>query len=107
MGKTNDNKEEDPATRAAGVRRVEEFFLKPDLETRAAFDQFIVGKKRVEGALAACDGFPRQLRQLKLANTADDDERQRLRDALREVQRYCESLPEALRGSDDPEAPKA
>ncbi len=98
--------EDEPATRAAVVRRVEEFFLKPDLETRAAFDQFIVGKKRVEGALAACDGFLRQLRQLKLANTADDDERQRLRDALREVQRYCESLAEALRGNDDPETPK-
>jgi Asp-tRNA(Asn)/Glu-tRNA(Gln) amidotransferase C subunit len=98
--------DDEPATRAAVVRRVEEFFLKPDLETRAAFDQFVVGKKRVENAIAACDGFLRQLRQLKLANTADDEERQRLRDALREVQRYCESLAEALKGSDDPETPR-
>jgi ParB/RepB/Spo0J family partition protein len=98
--------EDEPATRAAVIRRVEQFFLKRDLETRAAFDQFIVGKRRFENALATCDGFLRQLRQLKLANTADDDERRRLREALIEVQLYCESLAEALRGSDDPEISK-
>lgn len=97
--------EDEPNTRAAVLRRVEEFFLKPDLETRDAFDQFVVEKKRVQTALTACEDFLRQLQKLKLTFTSDDDERQNLRAALRQVREYCKSLEQALRGSDDPEAP--
>jgi len=92
-------------TRTAVLRRIEEFFLDPSLETRAGFDQFIVGKKRIQGALSACAEFIKQLQGLKLRFTADDDERAELRKALREVQQYCKSLEQALRGSDDPEIP--
>jgi ParB family transcriptional regulator, chromosome partitioning protein len=92
-------------TRTAVLRKIEEFFLDPSLETRAAFDQFIVEKKRVQSALSACADFIKQLQGLKLRFTADDDERTELRKALREVQQYCKSLEQALRGSDDPEIP--
>jgi len=92
-------------TRAAVLRRIEEFFLDPSLETRAGFDQFIVGKKRVQTALSTCADFIKQLQSLKIRFTADDDERAGLRRALREVQQYCKSLEQALRGSDDPEIP--
>jgi|ERR1700733_2298468 len=91
--------------RTAVLRTIEEFFLDPALETRAAFDQFIIGKKRVQGALAACTDFIKQLQALKLRFTADDDERVELRKALRDVQEYCKSLEQALRGTDDPEIP--
>jgi ParB-like chromosome segregation protein Spo0J len=89
--------------RTAVLRRVEEFFLNPALETRAAFDEFVVGKKRVQTAIAACEEFMQQLRKLKLRYAADEEERKILRDALREVCDYCMSLEQALKGSEDPE----
>jgi ParB family chromosome partitioning protein len=97
--------EGEPDIRAAVLRRVEEFFLNPALETRAAFDEFVVEKKRVQTAVAACEEFMQQLRKLKLRYTADEGERRILRDALRQVREYCKSLEQALRGSDDPETP--
>jgi hypothetical protein len=48
---------DDPRVRAQVVRRLEEFLLKPALETRAAFDEFVIEKKRVQNALTACDVF--------------------------------------------------
>lgn len=98
-----DLSEGDARTRAAVLRRIEEFFLDPSLETRAAFDGFVVEKKRVQTALAACSSFLDQLQRLKLRYTSDDDERTHLRNALREVREYCKSLEQTLRGSDDPE----
>ena len=93
----------DPPRRAQILRRVEEFFLKPALETRAAFDEFVVDKKRVQNALNACEDFLSQLQQLKLTFTTDADERQSLRKALVQVREYCDSLEQALKGSDDPD----
>lgn len=97
--------EEEPQTRTSVLRRVEEFFLKPSLETRDAFDEFVVEKKRVNSALSTCDEFLNQLRKLKLTYTTDDGEREHLREALRRVQEYCKRLEEALLGSDDPKGP--
>lgn len=98
-----DLSEDDPATREKVVRRVEEFFLNPKLETRDGFDEFVVEKKRVQNALASCDEFLSQLRKYKLTYTSNDDERKALRLALRRVRDYCKSLERALEGSDDPE----
>jgi ParB family chromosome partitioning protein len=97
--------EDDAAERAKVLRRIEEFFLNPKLETRAGFDEFVVEKKRVQTALVACEDFLNQLRKAKLRYTTDDEERANLRRALREVRKYCKSLEQALAGSDDPEAP--
>ena len=99
--------EEDRNARNSVLRRIEEFFLDPELETRAGFDQFIAGKKRVQNALSACTEFVSQLRSLKLRFTADDKERVELTKALRDVQEYCKRLEQALHGSDDPEIPNA
>ena len=95
--------EDDPPTRKQVLRTVEEFFLNPKLETRDAFDGFVVEKKRVQTALATCEEFLSQLRKFKLTYTTNDDERQVLRKALREVRDYCKSIERALEGSDDPE----
>lgn len=95
--------EEDPPLQAKVVRRIEQFFLNPKLETRAGFDEFVVEKKRVKNALAACEDFIGQLRKFKLKYTTDGEERKNLRMALKEVREYCESLEEALKGDDDPE----
>ena len=68
------------------LRRVEEFFLKPNLETRDAFDEFVVDKKRVLSALAACEGFLTELQRFRLMYTSNDEERKSLQIALRRVQ---------------------
>ena len=87
------------------VRRIEGFFLNPRLETRAAFDEFVVEKKRVQSALGACEDFLNQLQRFKLRYTTDDDDRAALSEALTQVRQYCKSLEQALKGSDDPEVP--
>jgi hypothetical protein len=96
--------EDDAPTRAKVLRRIEEFFLNPRLETREAFDEFVVEKRRTQNALAACEGFLSQLQKFKLTYTTNEDERRNLRRALKDVQAYCESLEHALEGGDDPEA---
>lgn len=100
-----DLSEDDAPLRAKVVRRLDQFFLNPKLETREAFDEFVVEKKRVQSAISACEGFLTQLRRFKLKYTADDEERNNLRAALRQVRDYCDSLEQALVGSDDPEVP--
>jgi hypothetical protein len=100
-----DLSEEDPALQAKVVRRIDQFFLNPKTETREAFDEFIVEKKRVQSAISACEGFLAQLKKFKLKYTADDEERNNLRGALRQVRDYCDSLEQSLTGSDDPEVP--
>lgn len=97
--------EDDAPLRAKVLRRIEQFFLNPKIETREAFDEFVVDKKRVQSALSACEGFIAQLKRFKLKYTTDDDERNSLRVALRQVRTYCKVLEDALRGQDDPEAP--
>ena len=99
-----DLSEDEPAMRAKVIRKIEEFFINPKVETREAFDEFVVEKRRVQDALSACGGFMAQLQRFKLKYTSDEDDRQNLRLALREVRDYCKSLEQALTGSDDPEA---
>jgi len=96
--------EDDTPVRAKVLRRIEEFFLNSKLETREAFDEFVVEKRRTQSALSACEEFLSQLQKFKLTYTTNEDERRNLRKALKEVQSYCESLEHALEGSDDPEA---
>jgi hypothetical protein len=89
------------------LRRLEEFLLKPALETRAAFDEFVVDQKRARTAINRCESFIGDLQQLKLNYTSDDMDRQSLREALRHVEEYCRSLRRALEGRDDPEVAKS
>jgi ParB family chromosome partitioning protein len=96
--------EEEPAVQANVVRRLEEFFLNPNLDAKQGFEDFIGERKRVQSAISACDAFLDQLQKFKLRYTADDDERKILRAALKGVREYCKSLEEALKGTDDPEA---
>ena len=95
--------EDNALQKAKVIRRIEQFFLNPVLETRAAFDEFVVEKKRVQTAIGACESFIAQLKKFKLTYTSDEDERKSLGEALRQVREYCNSLEQALVGSDDPE----
>lgn len=98
--------EDDKTANAKVVRRIEQFFLNPKLETREAFDEFIVDKRQVLNAIGACETFMAQLKRFRLRYTSDDEEREKLRKALVKVRAYCDNLEQSLAGSDDPEAPK-
>ncbi len=94
--------EGDAALRSAILRRLQQFILDPALETRAAFDEFVVDKRRARNAVAACESFLSTLQNLKLTYTTDDSDRQELRDALKQVEEYCKSMSRALEGRDEP-----
>lgn len=94
--------EGDTALRAAILRRLEQFILDPNLETRAAFDEFVVDKRRARNAVSVCESFLSSLQKLKLTYTTDDSDRQLLREALKQVEEYCKHLSRALEGRDEP-----
>jgi ParB family chromosome partitioning protein len=101
-----DLSEGDEERRRLVLSRIASFFLQPDLETRAAFDEFVVEQKRVLSALQECTEFVERLEKLKLRFTTDEEERGKLRKALRRVQIFCISLEQMLQGSDDPDVPR-
>jgi hypothetical protein len=92
--------------RHAVLSRIASFFLNQDLETRAAFDEFIVEQQRVQNALEECSEFVQRMDRLKLRYMAEDADRKKLRDALRGVQRFCMTLEQLLQGNDDPDVPR-
>lgn len=98
-----DLSEGDPAQRAGVLRVLQRYFLDPNLETRAAFDEFVVDKKRVASAVRACEDFIELLKKFKLRYASDAGERGALRAALGRVRDYCKSLEQELSGSDDPD----
>jgi hypothetical protein len=98
-----DMSEDDKETRRKVMTRVEEYFLNPELETRAAFDGFVVEMRRTQTALAECENFIARIKKLKLKYIADDTDRNKLREALKNVRILCMSLDASLRGSDDPD----
>lgn len=95
--------ESDKPTRRRVLNRVEEYFQNPELETRAAFDPFIVDAQRMQSALEHCEEFIARIRRLKLKYVADDNDRKRLRKAFRDVRDLCSSLDASLAGTDDPD----
>jgi hypothetical protein len=97
-----DLSEDDRNLRARVVRRLENFLLDPSLETRAAFDEFVVDQRRTKNALDVCDNFLASLQRLRLTYTTDDADRDQLGKALRHVEAYCKSLYRALEGRDEP-----
>ena len=98
--------EDDPMRRAMVSRRLEEFVLRPDLDTKAAFDEFIIDRKRIQTAINTCNEFIQQMGQLRISNASEEEDRKSLISALSEVRTYCESLINHLRTSVDPEVSK-
>src|SRR5262249_6224144 len=58
--------EGDEERRQNVLSRIASFFLKRDLETRAAFDEFIVEQQRIQSALQECSEFVQRMDRLKL-----------------------------------------
>lgn len=94
---------ENEAERQAVVERLRSYVLDERLETREAFDEFVVDQRRIQSALKACESFVRQLQRAKLDYTAEDIERKELITALEAVRSFAGQLLEKLAGSDQPQ----
>ncbi len=79
--------------------RLRDYIVDPNLETRRAFDEFVLEKWRVEGAIAACSDFVNQLQRAKLDYTLENDQ---LVVSLQRVRSYITGLLEELKGGDEP-----
>jgi len=84
------------------LKRLRDYVLNEDLETRRAFDEFVVDNRRIQGAVGACKDFVSQIKRLKIDYALNPDE---LIEALQSVIEFAEKLKNKLEGS-DPNAEK-
>lgn len=89
----------DDETRKTVIKRLREYILDEQLETRKAFDEFVVDSRRLQGAVDACEEFLRQLQRLKLDYSL---EREEIKRALEKVRDYTQKLLNKLEGTDQP-----
>ena len=83
------------------LERLQQYIEDVSLETRQAFDEFVVDNRRVRGAIDACTDFVKTLERFKLDYTLDQNE---LRIALEKVANYAKGILSKLEGSDAPQA---
>lgn len=79
------------------IRRLREYVLNENLETRQAFDEFVVDNRRIQGAVAACDDFVSQIKRLKINNSLN---RKEIIKALQRVINFAEKVKNKLEGND-------
>ncbi len=91
----------DGEVRKEVLKRIQDYVLKPELETRASFDEFVVDARRIQGAIGACEDFIRQVERLKIDYTLERDD---LRNALLGVKRFVDGVLQKLEGTDAPSA---
>jgi len=82
------------------INRLETYITTVPLETRKAFDEFVVDNRRIQGSIKACEDFISQLERAQLEHVVDNKEE--LTIALRGVKKYVEELLQKLEGSDAP-----
>lgn len=93
--------EDDADAKRLVVTRLKEYVEDPTIETRRAFDEFIVDSRRVNSALRACEAFTSQLQRARVEHSIDE-ERQVLIKALNEVRELVAGILQKLEGSDPP-----
>lgn len=81
------------------VSRLKEYITDVQLETRKAFDEFVVDNRRIQNAIKSCDDFISQLERSQLDHVTDKDE---LTAALSKVKNFVTTLLSKLEGSDAP-----
>ncbi|MBI1807961.1 MAG: hypothetical protein HYR76_13025 [Ignavibacteria bacterium] len=87
----------DDATKKTVLQRLRDYVLDEDLETRRAFDEFVVDNRRVQGAVAACEDFVSQIKRLKIDYALN---RKEVIKALERVIEFAEKLRNKLEGTD-------
>ena len=93
--------ESDHAAKAIVSARLQEYINDQNLETRRAFDEFIVDSRRVNSVTHVCEAFLSQLQRARIEH-AIDDERLAMMKALSEVMQFVTKLSQQLEGSDPP-----
>ena len=96
----HETREADENGRSEVAERLREYVLTPELETREAFDEFIVGSRRVQRATDAADRFISDLRKAKIDNASD--QKDDLIAKLAEVVHVVQGLLSRLEGDDPP-----
>jgi len=91
--------EDDKSQRSRVIERLENYITNPQLETRAAFDEFVVDSRRIQNVVSACEEFISQIRRAKVEHVL---EREELTIALKDVKIYIEAILQKLEGSDEP-----
>jgi len=91
-----------PERKKVVVDRIRHYILNPNLETRKAFDEFVLDNRRIQNAITACESFVSDLRGYKLRYVADKDN---LMAALEKVRSYVDHLISRLEGTDPPPPP--
>lgn len=89
----------DDGVKAAVLQRLREYIEDPQIETRTAFDEFVMDNRRIVGAINTCDEFIRSIERLKLDFAL---ERREVKSALERVRDFAQSLIVKLEGSDAP-----
>ncbi|WP_420454143.1 ParB/RepB/Spo0J family partition protein [Rubrivirga sp.] len=82
--------------------RLREFVLDPELETRRAFDGFIIDNRKVQKAVDACDSFIDSISKAKLSYEIDG--RDEVIAKMEAVIRYAVSVIDQLKGTDPSES---
>jgi ParB/RepB/Spo0J family partition protein len=87
-------------SRPTVIARIRSYILDPDLETRTAFDEFVVDARRIQDAIEVSRQYLSNIRKLKLQFAADykDD----LVDALSEIRDYLDFVLDKLKGVEPP-----
>lgn len=83
----------------AVIERLREYITNVQLETRRAFDEFVLDSHRIQGAVKACEEFIVKLEHSKLEHALEKED---LIQGLRRVSKYVEDLLQKLEGSDQP-----
>jgi ParB/RepB/Spo0J family partition protein len=90
---------ENEAEKRAVTERLREYITNVEMETRRAFDEFVMDSRRIQGAIKICEEFMTKLERSKLAHALEKEE---LMEALKRVKEYVEDLLQKLEGSDQP-----
>jgi ParB/RepB/Spo0J family partition protein len=83
------------------IKRLETYMTNVQMETRKAFDEFVVDNRRIQNSIKACDDFIVQLERAKLEHVVENKDD--LTFALRNVKKYVDDLLQKLEGSDQPD----
>jgi len=89
----------DDGVKEAVLNRLRQYIQDPQLETRRAFDEFVMDNRRIVGAINTCDEFIRSIERLKIDYAL---ERGEVKSALEKVRDFAQSLINKLEGSDPP-----
>ena len=91
---------EDKQERQAVSDRLREYILTTEMETRHAFDGFILDSRKIQKAVNACDTFIHSIRREKVDFAIDG--KAELLTKLLEVIRFAQDLMDKLEGEDPP-----